>query len=210
MGFWDVFLKEETREEFETEKQLLEERKYYLNINMMGLTGIDNDKYTANEVLSIPVAKACNDIIVNSIKTLKVELYRHVEDDVSEQIYDDPRLTLLNDSPNLISTGIDLKAQIAQDLVLHGNAYVAIKRDGNDITELWGLRPQDINIDRRVEKDSPYIVRDYTIHVTGATHALGIDDVMIATVGSDDNGLTGKGVIARGERTIELALNEIE
>lgn len=210
MGFWDAFFREETREEFETEKQSLEERKYYLNINMMGLTGIDNDKYTANEVLSIPVAKACNDIIVNSIKTLKVELYRHVEDDVSEQIYDDPRLTLLNDSPNLISTGIDLKAQIAQDLVLHGNAYVAIKRDGNDITELWGLRPQDINIDRRVEKDSPYIVRDYTIHVTGATHALGIDDVMIATVGSDDNGLTGKGVIARGERTIELALNEIE
>jgi HK97 family phage portal protein len=33
---------------------------------------------------------------------------------------------------------------------------------------------------------------------------------MISTVASEDGGLTGQGVIARGYRTIELALNEIE
>ena len=39
---------------------------------------------------------------------------------------------------------------------------------------------------------------------------LNLDDVMILTESSEDGGLTGQGVIARGYRTIELALNEIE
>ena len=39
---------------------------------------------------------------------------------------------------------------------------------------------------------------------------LDLENVMISTVSSNDGGLTGQGVIARGYRTIELALNEIE
>ena len=98
MGILDVFFTKEER--FEEEEIQLEERKFNLNINMMGISGIDNDKYTAEQVLSIPVAKACCDIIVNSIKTLKVEMYRNVDDNVVERIYDDYRLDLINNNPN--------------------------------------------------------------------------------------------------------------
>lgn len=208
MGILDVFFTKEER--FEEEEIQLEERKFNLNINMMGISGIDNDKYTAEQVLSIPVAKACCDIIVNSIKTLKVEMYRNVDDNVVERIYDDYRLDLINNNPNLVSTGNDFKAQIAQDLVLHGNAYVSVKRDGNEISEMWVLKPSNVSIDRRVDPEEQYIVRDFQVSVLGSTKKLGVDDIMIATIGSDDGGLSGKGVIARGERTIELALNEIE
>ena len=51
---------------------------------------------------------------------------------------------------NLVSTGNDFKAQIAQDLVLHGNAYVSVKRDGNELSEMWVLKPSNVSIDRRV------------------------------------------------------------
>ena len=151
MGILDVFFTKEER--FEEEEIQLEERKFNLNINMMGISGIDNDKYTTEQVLSIPVAKACCDIIVNSIKTLKVEMYRNVDDNVVERIYDDYRLDLINNNPNLVSTGNDFKAQIAQDLVLHGNAYVSVKRDGNEISEMWVLKPSNVSIDRRVDPE---------------------------------------------------------
>ena len=45
MGILDVFFTKEER--FEEEEIQLEERKFNLNINMMGISGIDNDKYTA-------------------------------------------------------------------------------------------------------------------------------------------------------------------
>ena len=53
---------------------------------------------------------------------------------------DDYRLRLLNREPNTIATGTDFKAKLMQDLLLHGNAYVEIERDGNEITSFMEFR----------------------------------------------------------------------
>lgn len=207
MGIWNFLMEKEQKNES------VEERNYpaSLNIALHGiLSGVSDDYHTAEQLLSIPVAKACTDLIVNSIKTLPIELYERIDNDTVKEVTDDYRLRLLNREPNTIATGTDFKAKLMQDLLLHGNAYVEIERDGNEITSLWNLDASYVGISKYGDKNKPHIVRDVKIKLYNSDVELNKEDVMISTVSSEDGGLTGQGVIARGYRTIELALNEIE
>ena len=206
MAFWD-FLMEDKKNEKTEERSLTRQ----LNIGLHGfLSGVSDDMYTAEQILSIPVAKACCDLIVNSIKSLPVELYERVDDNTVRQITDDYRVNLLNNAPNIIATGADFKEKIIRDLVLHGNAYVDIERDGNNIVSLWNIDASDVGISKYSDREKPHIVKDVKFKIYSSNVELNLDDVMILTESSEDSGLTGQGVIARGYRTIELALNEIE
>lgn len=208
MAIWDFLTLDE---EVEQEEKRVKSTYNPVNVGMFGFSdGVSGDRYTAEQLLSIPVAKACNDLICNSIKTLPIELYERVDDNTVKQVNDDYRLFLLNHEPNSISTGTDFKAKLIQDLLLHGNAYVQIEKDGNKIKGLWNIDAKDVGIAKLVNESMPNIVRDIRIKVTGYKDDLSIDDVMISTVSSPDGGLTGEGVISRGYKTIELALNEIE
>ena len=206
MAFWD-FLMEDKKNEKTEERSLTRQ----LNIGLHGfLSGVSDDMYTAEQILSIPVAKACCDLIVNSIKSLPIELYERVDDNTVRQITDDYRVNLLNNAPNIIATGADFKEKIIRDLVLHGNAYVDIERDGNNIVSLWNIDASDVGISKFSDRERPHIVKDVKFKIYSSNVELNLDDVMILTESSEDGGLTGQGVIARGYRTIELALNEIE
>lgn len=204
--FWDFIISTDKKDEQNNEERNL----VPVNIALHGiLTGVTNDLYTSEELLSIPVAKACCDLIVNAIKALPIELYKYVDNDTVQEVKDDYRLRLLNDEPNTIATGCDFKAKIIQDLLLHGNAYVEVERKGNEITGLWNLNPSEVGILKYSDKNKPHIIRDIKIKLANDIE-LSSENVMISTVSSSDGGLTGQGVIARGHRTIELALNEIE
>ena len=206
MAFWD-FLIEDKKNEKTEERSLTRQ----LNIGLHGfLSGVSDDMYTAEQILSIPVAKACCDLIVNSIKSLPIELYERVDNNTVRQITDDYRVNLLNNAPNIIATGVDFKEKIIRDLVLHGNAYVDIERDGNNIVSLWNIDASDVGISKYSDREKPHIVKDVKFKIYSSNVELNLDDVMILTESSEDGGLTGQGVIARGYRTIELALNEIE
>ena len=206
MAFWD-FLMDDKKNEKTEERSLTRQ----LNIGLHGfLSGVSDDMYTAEQILSIPVAKACCDLIVNSIKSLPIELYERVDDNTVRQITDDYRVNLLNNAPNIIATGTDFKEKIVRDLVLHGNAYVDIERDGNNIVSLWNIDASDVGISKYSDREKPHVVKDVKFKIYSSNVELNLDDVMILTESSEDGGLTGQGVIARGYRTIELALNEIE
>ena len=207
--FWDFLTEKEDKNE---ERLKFDNNNYRpVNVGMWGfVSGIGGDRYSAEEVLSIPVAKICTDLVCNSIKTLPVELYRRIDENTVERIIDDYRLLLLNDATICISTGTDFKAKLIQDLLLHGNAYIQIVRNGNTIESLWNIDASNIGIKKLVDENMPYIVKDIKIQIDGYKTLLNAEDIMILTISSNDGGLTGEGVISRGTRTIELALNEIE
>lgn len=204
-NFWDFLTREK-------EEEVVEQRaKRDLNVYLNGvITGTSSDRYTAEQVLTIPVANACLAIIVNSIKDLPIELYERVDERTTKKINDDYRIRLLNDQPNTVSTGVDFKARMIRDIVLHGNAYVEIEKDGNKIESLWNLDPRLVAISTLTDPVKPYIIKDIVIRITGSSVPLKIDEVMIAVADSDDLGLSGNGVIAYGDKIIELALNELE
>ena len=204
-NFWDFLTREK-------EEEVVEQRaKRDLNVYLNGvITGTSSDRYTAEQVLTIPVANACLSIIVNSIKDLPIELYERIDEKTVKSLTDDYRIRLLNDQPNTVSTGVDFKARMIRDIVLHGNAYVEIEKDGNKIESLWNLDPRLVAISTLTDPVKPYIIKDIVIRITGSSVPLKIDEVMIAVADSDDLGLSGNGVIAYGDKIIELALNELE
>ena len=204
-NFWDFLTREK-------EEEVVEQRaKRDLNVYLNGvITGTSSDRYTAEQVLTIPVANACLAIIVNSIKDLPIELYERIDEKTVKSLTDDYRIRLLNDQPNTVSTGVDFKARMIRDIVLHGNAYVEIEKDGNKIESLWNLDPRLVVISTLTDPVKPYIIKDIVIRITGSSVPLKIDEVMIAVADSDDLGLSGNGVIAYGDKIIELALNELE
>ena len=199
MSFWDFLTHEESKIEVVNEEERARGTRN-LNVYLNGIiSGTSNDRFSEEEVLSIPVANACLSIVVNSIKDLPVELYERISDKETKKVTNDYRLKLLNDSPNLISTGIDFKAKIIRDIVLHGNAYVEIERNGNNIESLWNLDADKVSIRVLNDTDKPYIVKDVIIDYIGSRVSLGIDDIMIATSDSNDGGLSGNGFIAYGD-----------
>ena len=204
-NFWDFLTREK-------EEEVVEQRaKRDLNVYLNGvITGTSSDRYTAEQVLTIPVANACLAIIVNSIKDLPIELYERIDEKTVKSLTDDYRIRLLNDQPNTVSTGVDFKARMIRDIVLHGNAYVEIEKDGNKIESLWNLDPRLVAISTLTDPVKPYIIKDIVVRITGSSVPLKIDEVMIAVADSDDLGLSGNGVIAYGDKIIELALNELE
>ena len=204
-NFWDFLTREK-------EEEVVEQRaKRDLNVYLNGvITGTSSDRYTAEQVLTIPVANACLAIIVNSIKDLPIELYERIDEKTVKSLTDDYRIRLLNNQPNIVSTGVDFKARMIRDIVLHGNAYVEIEKDGNKIESLWNLDPRLVAISTLTDPVKPYIIKDIVIRITGSSVPLKIDEVMIAVADSDDLGLSGNGVIAYGDKIIELALNELE
>ena len=204
-NFWDFLTREK-------EEEVAEQRaKRDLNVYLNGvITGTSSDRYTAEQVLTIPVANACLSIIVNSIKDLPIELYERIDEKTVKSLTDDYRIRLLNNQPNTVSTGVDFKARMIRDIVLHGNAYVEIEKDGNKIESLWNLDPRLVAISTLTDPVKPYIIKDIVIRITGSSVPLKIDEVMIAVADSDDLGLSGNGVIAYGDKIIELALNELE
>ena len=204
-NFWDFLTREK-------EEEVVEQRaKRDLNVYLNGvITGTSSDRYTAEQVLTIPVANACLAIIVNSIKDLPIELYERIDEKTVKSLTDDYRIRLLNNQPNTVSTGVDFKARMIRDIVLHGNAYVEIEKDGNKIESLWNLDPRLVAISTLTDPVKPYIIKDIVIRITGSSVPLKIDEVMVAVADSDDLGLSGNGVIAYGDKIIELALNELE
>lgn len=207
--FWDFLIEPKENNEERAKINNMDYRP--MNVGMYGFSsGIGNDKYTSEQLLSIPVAKICADLICNSIKTLPIELYERIDDSTVRKITDDYRLNLLNNNPNIISTGTDFKEKLIRDLLLHGNAYVQVEKDGNEIISLWNIDASSVGIKKLIDENKPIIVKDIKIQVDGYKDLLNIDEVMISTISSSDGGLTGEGVISRGARTIELALNEIE
>ena len=200
MGFWTDFIDDEPIQR--------EERAFTNYASLSGfLAGASGEDLTSDQVLSIPTAKKCHDILVGSLKDLPIKLYKRDSKGDLEELTDDYRLYLLNRRPNQFFTGADFKEKLFSDLILHGNSYTEIVTNKGKITELWNLNPEDISISKYGDTNRRHRLNAVDYNVLGYT--LDFDEVMTCVINSDD-GVAGKGVIYFGNSVFKLALNEIE
>ena len=205
MGFWSfMFDKEENKE-----KRFYESR--YKGIKSLAY-GNNGEELTEDQVLSIPTAKACRDIIVGALKELPVKLYKKdfASGDYIE-VKNDYRLDLLNREPNKFTTATEFKEQFFNDLILHGNAYIEIVQNDNKIDELWNLQSEYVMPVTYSNHMNKHRITDveYRLMFNGENSLLTFDEVIACVMNSSD-GLVGKGVIFYGNDIFKLALNEIE
>lgn len=105
---------------------------------------------TVNErsAMQTTAVYSCVRILAETVASLPVHLYRYTETG-KERVYDHPLYCLLHDEPNPEMTSFVFRETLMSHLLIWGNAYAQIIRDGNGrVLALYPLLPDKMEADR--------------------------------------------------------------
>ncbi len=177
------------------------------------LLGYSSSGKRVNERTSMQMTAvyACVRILSEAIASLPLQLYRYTEDGGKEKAVDHPLYFLLHDEPNAEMTSFVFRETIMTHLLLWGNAYAQVIRNGRgQVIGLYPLMPDRMTVDRDEKGQLCY---EYTTSSDDAKTMkkkdtvvrLSPDDVLhIPGLGFD--GLVGYSPIAMAKNAIGLAI----
>ena len=152
---------------------------------------------------------SCVRILSEAIASLPLNVYRYNKDGGKEKAYDHPLFRLLHDEPNPEMTSFIFRETLMTHLLLWGNAYAQIIRNGKgEVVALYPLMPDRMTVDRD-EKGQLYYKytksNDDAPTMEGTTVYLDPSDVLhVPGLGFD--GLVGYSPIAMAKNAIGLAI----
>ena len=152
---------------------------------------------------------SCVRILAEAVAGLPLHLYRYKEDGSKEKALSHPLYLLLHDEPNSEMSSFVFRETLMTHLLLWGNAYAQIIRNGRgEVIALYPLMPDRMAVDRDVNGQLYY---EYTTStddvptVKGSIVRLKPSDVLhIPGLGFD--GLVGYSPIAMAKNAIGLAI----
>lgn len=154
---------------------------------------------TAKSVLSLSSAWACTNLIMGTIGSLPLMMYRTLRDGSRELVKDHPLYRVLHDSPNSLQTGVDFWEFQSGSTELWGNGYARKIKSGPRIVGLMPIMP-DLPV---VEyKGNGRLIYRWT--EDGKSYELSNEDVLHIR-GPGGNPLGGMSTLAFGARTFGLA-----
>jgi len=158
---------------------------------------------TTESAESISAVYACVAAISETVGSLPLNLYEKTETG-REKATGEPLYRLLHDAPNDYQTALEFREQLQRHLLLRGNGYAEIVRDGAGRPEaLLPLHPDRVTILKTAKGKLLYDVVDDG----GNTKRLLGDEVLHIRYHSDD-GIIGRSPIQVARDTIGLALAE--
>ncbi len=152
---------------------------------------------------------SCVRILSEAIASLPLHLYRYNEDGGKEKAIDHPLYFLLHDEPNPEMTSFVFRETLMTHLLLWGNAYAQIIRNGKgEVVALYPLMPDRMTVDRDGNGHLYYEYQtssDDAPTMKGCTVILRPSDVLhIPGLGFD--GLVGYSPIAMAKNAIGMAI----
>ena len=149
--------------------------------------------------MQIATVYACVRLLAESVAQLPLHLYKVTEPDGQEKANDHPLYKILYREPNPEMTSFSYWEAVMTHLLLWGNSYSQIVRDGkNTVLGLYPLLPENVEIDRTDKGELYYIYHAYTNEVPGETNKDIIfrRDEILHIPGLSFNGLVGFSPIA--------------
>ena len=145
---------------------------------------------TERSAMQITAVYACVRILSETIAGLPLHLYRHDDYGGKVKAVEHPLYRLLHDEPNPEMTSFAFRETLMGHLLLWGNAYAQIIRNGKgEVLALYPLMPEKMNVDRdengnifyeyrRTQEDAPTVCVKLTpsdvLHIPG----LGFDGLV--------------------------------
>ena len=153
---------------------------------------------------------SCVRILSEAVAGLPLQFYRYTADGGKEKAVDHPLYFLLHDEPNPEMTSFVFRETLMTHLLLWGNAYSQIIRNGKgEIMALYPLMPDRMRVDR---DENGQLFYEYTVStddahtMKGSTVKLKPSDVLhIPGLGFD--GLVGYSPIAMAKNAIGMAIS---
>ena len=152
---------------------------------------------------------ACVRILAESIAGLPLHMYRYEEDGSKTKAVEHPLYHLLHDEPNPEMTSFIFRETLMSHLLLWGNAYAQIIRNGKgDIIALYPLMPNRMKVERDTKGQLYYeyqTMKEDAPTMKGAVYQLDPSEVLhVPGLGFD--GLVGYSPIAMAKNAIGLAI----
>jgi len=156
---------------------------------------------TPRTAVQLTTVYACVRVIAETVASLPLHVY-HYTDAGSEKALDHPLYFLLHDQPNSEMTSFILREAMMTHLLLWGNSFCQILRNGRGhVVGLYPLLPDRMNVDRDT---SGMLLYDYTTR-DGKVVRLRQEDVLhIPGLGFD--GVMGYSPIALEKNAIGLGM----
>ena len=180
------------------------------------LGGTASGKYvTERSAMQMTAVYCCVRILSEAVASLPLQFYRYTDDGGKEKAVEHPLYFLLHDEPNPEMTSFIFRETLMTHLLLWGNAYSQIIRNGKgEVVALYPLMPDRMKVDRDEHGGLYY---EYTVYDSddvdgrkgtnkvGRTVRLQPHDVLhIPGLGFD--GLVGYSPIAMAKNAIGLAI----
>lgn len=153
---------------------------------------------------------SCVRILSEAIAGLPLHTYRYMEDGGKEKALEHPLYRLLHDEPNSEMTSFVFRETLMGHLLLWGNAYAQIIRNGKgEVVGLYPLMPNKMTVDRDV-KGNLYYLYNRTPDDSPSTYDVNqvylnpVDVLHIPGLGFD--GLVGYSPIAMAKNAIGIAI----
>ncbi len=180
------------------------------------LGGTASGKYvTERSAMQMTAVYCCVRILSETVASLPLQFYRYTDDGGKEKAVEHPLYFLLHDEPNPEMTSFIFRETLMTHLLLWGNAYSQIIRNGKgEVVALYPLMPDRMKVDR---DEHGRLYYEYTVYDSddvdgrkgtnkvGRTVRLQPPDVLhIPGLGFD--GLVGYSPIAMAKNAIGLAI----
>ena len=180
------------------------------------LGGTSSGKYvTERSAMQMTAVYCCVRILSEAVASLPLQFYRYTDYGGKEKAVDHPLYFLLHDEPNPEMTSFIFRETLMTHLLLWGNAYSQIIRNGKgEVVALYPLMPDRMKVDR---DEHGRLYYEYTVYdaddvdgrkgtnKVGRTVRLQPHDVLhIPGLGFD--GLVGYSPIAMAKNAIGLAI----
>ena len=123
----------------------------YLSTHLPFLFGSTAAGKSVNEhtAMQVTAVYACVRILSEAIAGLPLNVYRYDADVGRKKVYDHPLYRLLHDEPNPEMTSFVFRETLMSHLLLWGNAYAQIIRNGRgEVVALYPLFPNKMDVSR--------------------------------------------------------------
>ena len=130
------------------------------------------EKVDEKSAMQIATVYACVRLLAETVATLPLHLYRYRKDGKGkEKAVDHPLYRILYILPNPEMTSVTFRETMMTHLLLWGNCYAQIVRDGkNGVLGLYPLLPELVEVDRDEQGRIYYVYHAYTDDVPGETN----------------------------------------
>lgn len=162
---------------------------------------LNTDGIGKDEALNIPAVASCVDFIAGKIAELPIKLYREQGDETNE-IKDDNRVALLNDSTGDLLTPFDMKKALITDYLLEGVGYIYPERKGNRIMSLRYIEKSKVSAEispNPIYKAAIFYVNQYKFY----------DWQLLRLCRNTKNGAKGIGIIKQAQETLMIAYKSL-
>ena len=149
---------------------------------------------------------ACVRILAEAVASLPLHLYRYNDDSGKERDSSHPLYQLLHNAPNTDMTSFAFRETLMSHLLLWGNAYAQIVRNGRgQVISLYPLLPNRMEVSRAASGQLVYTYTRDSDEGSYGTVAMRREDVLhIAGLGFD--GLIGYSPIAMARNAIGMSI----